>query len=166
MRSSTHIYRGSFAGVFPGFVPVGGSLSWIRLQGLFRALVRADGCADQRRCGGHSRAAILGGVLDNSALYCQCKYMATIKEERLQIRVDPADKALLERAAAAAHLNVSAFVVQAAAARAEEILAERSSIRLSRDAAVAFTEALEQPGEVNRRLARALRRKRSFSWLD
>ena len=47
-----------------------------------------------------------------------------------------------------------------------EILAERSSIRLSRDAAAAFTEALEQPGEVNRRLARALRRKRSFSWLD
>ena len=41
----------------------------------------------------------------------------------------PADKALLERAAAAAHLNVSAFVVQAVAAKAEEILAERSSIR-------------------------------------
>jgi len=37
--------------------------------------------------------------------------MATLKDERLQIRVDPADKALLERAAAAAHLNVSAFVV-------------------------------------------------------
>jgi len=92
--------------------------------------------------------------------------MSTVKEQRLQIRVDPADKALLERAAAASHLNVSAFVVQAAAAKAEEILAERSSIRLSPQAAAVFTEALERPAEVNDRLARALRRKRKFSWLD
>jgi uncharacterized protein (DUF1778 family) len=92
--------------------------------------------------------------------------MSTIKEQRLQIRVGPTDKALLERAAAASHLNVSAFVVQAAAAKAEEILAERSSIRLSEQAALAFTEALERPAEVNDRLAKALRRKRRFSWLD
>jgi uncharacterized protein (DUF1778 family) len=92
--------------------------------------------------------------------------VSTVKEQRLQIRVNPADKALLERAAAAAHLNVSAFVVQAAASKAEEILAERSSIRLSPDAAVAFSEALERPAEVNARLALALRRKRKFSWLD
>lgn len=99
-------------------------------------------------------------------MYCHCVYMATTKAERLQIRVDPADKALLERAAAASHLNVSAFVVQAAASRAEEIMAERSSIRLSPDAAAAFSHALERPAEVNDRLAAALRRKRKFSWLD
>ena len=64
-------------------------------------------------------------------LYCHCEYMSTTKEQRLQIRVDPSDKALLERAAAASHLNVSSFVVQAAALKAEEVLAERSSIRLS-----------------------------------
>jgi uncharacterized protein (DUF1778 family) len=92
--------------------------------------------------------------------------MSTLKDDRLQIRVDPTDKALLERAAAATHLNVSAFVVQAAASRAEEILAERSSIGLSPQAAAAFNEALERPGEVNERLAQALRRKRKFSWLD
>ena len=92
--------------------------------------------------------------------------MSTVKEERLQIRVDPADKALLERAAAASHLNVSAFVVQAAASKAEEILAERSSIRLSHEAAAAFSEALQRPAEVNDRLAQALGRKRQFSWLD
>jgi uncharacterized protein (DUF1778 family) len=92
--------------------------------------------------------------------------MATAKEQRLQIRVDPADKDLLERAAAASHLNVSAFVVQAAASKAEEVLAERSSVRLTPQAAVAFTEALERPAEVNDRLATAMRRKRTFSWLD
>jgi uncharacterized protein (DUF1778 family) len=92
--------------------------------------------------------------------------MSTIKEERLQIRVDPADKALLERAAAASHLNVSSFVMQAAALRAEEVLAERSSIRLSADAATAFSEALERPAEVNQRLASAVASARKFSWLD
>ena len=99
-------------------------------------------------------------------LYCHREYMSTVKEERLQIRVDPADKLLLERAAAASHLNVSAFVVQAAASKAEEILADRSSIRLSAQAAAAFSEALERPAEVNDRLGRALRSKRKFSWLD
>ena len=61
---------------------------------------------------------------------------------------------------------MSAFVVQAAASRAEEVLAERSSIRLSADAAAAFTEALDRPAQVNDRLAKALRRKRKFSWLN
>jgi uncharacterized protein (DUF1778 family) len=92
--------------------------------------------------------------------------MATVKHDRLQIRVDPFDKSLLERAASAAHLNVSAFVLQAAAARAEEILAERPSIRLSASAATTFNEALARPAEVNQRLAAALNRPRDFSWLD
>lgn len=92
--------------------------------------------------------------------------MPTVKEDRLQIRVNAADKALLERAAAASHLNVSSFVVQAAALKAEEVLAERFSIRLSPEAASAFSEALERPAEVNDRLAAALRRARKFSWLE
>jgi uncharacterized protein (DUF1778 family) len=76
--------------------------------------------------------------------------------------VHPGEKFLLERAAAAAHLNVSAFVLQAAAARAEEVLAERPSIVLSASVATAFSEALEQPGQVNERLAQALKRTRTF----
>jgi uncharacterized protein (DUF1778 family) len=92
--------------------------------------------------------------------------MAIVKDERLQIRVDPAEKRLLERAAEAAHVSVSAFVVQSAAMRAEEILTERQTIRLSASAAEAFTHALEQPATVNERLAEALRRPRKFSWLD
>jgi uncharacterized protein (DUF1778 family) len=92
--------------------------------------------------------------------------MATTKDDRLQIRVDPIDKSLLERAAAAAHLNVSAFVLQAAAARAEEVLAERPSIRLGAGAAAAFAEALARPAQVNERLAVALHRPRKFTWLD
>ena len=115
---------------------------------------------------GLDESYLVVGWLDKPTLYCHREYMSTIKEERLQIRVGPADKALLERAAAASHLNVSAFVVAAAASRAEEVLAERSSIRLSGDAAIAFTLALERPAQVNDRLASALRRKRKFSWVD
>jgi uncharacterized protein (DUF1778 family) len=99
-------------------------------------------------------------------MYCHRQYMATTKDDRLQIRVDPVDKALLERAAAAAHLNVSAFVLQAAAARAEEVLAERPGIRLSAHAATAFAEALARPAQVNERLSAALHRPRKFAWLD
>lgn len=92
--------------------------------------------------------------------------MASLKDDRLQVRVDPADKRLIERAAAASHLNVSAFVVQSAAMRAEEVLAERPVIGLSPDGSRAFEEALARPAAVNERLAEALRRPRKFSWLD
>ncbi len=92
--------------------------------------------------------------------------MATAKAQRLQIRVEPAEKAALERAAAASHLNVSAFVLQAAASRAEEVLAERQSIRLTPQAAQAFTEALDGPARVNERLAEVLKQPRKLTWLD
>lgn len=99
-------------------------------------------------------------------MYCHSEYMATVKDERLQIRVDPERKRLLERAAAASHQSLSAFVVQAAALYAEQALAERSVISLGPDAAEAFSAALERPAEVNDRLAAALQRKRGFRWVD
>jgi Protein of unknown function (DUF1778) len=59
-----------------------------------------------------------------------------------------------------------ALLAVADSLKAEEVLAERSGIRLSPQAAAAFSQALEQPVEVNDRLTRALRRERKFSWLD
>jgi len=53
--------------------------------------------------------------------------MSMTKDDRLQIRVRPAEKSLLERAAAATHVSVSAFVVQSAAARAATVLADDRS---------------------------------------
>jgi uncharacterized protein (DUF1778 family) len=92
--------------------------------------------------------------------------MPPIKDDRLQIRVDPGEKRLLERAAAASHVSVSAFVLQSAAAQAAEVLAERPLIELGPKAAAAFTEALDAPATVNDRLAVALSRPRKFRWLD
>jgi uncharacterized protein (DUF1778 family) len=90
----------------------------------------------------------------------------SVKDDRLQVRVDPAAKHALEQAAAAAHLTLSAFVLQAAQARAEEMLAERSVIGLDPQAAAAFARALAEPAAVNTRLAAALIRPRKFDWLD
>jgi len=92
--------------------------------------------------------------------------MTTVKDERLQIRVQPDEKRLLESAARASHLSVSAFVVQAAAERAEAILADRQFVTLSPAATKAFSEALARPASVNRRLADALRRPRGFRFVD
>jgi len=92
--------------------------------------------------------------------------MTSTKDDRLQIRVAPERKRILEEAAESAHLSVSAFVLQAAEARADEILLERQLVRLAPQAAEAFTTALERPAEVNERLAAVLGRPRKFSWLD
>jgi len=92
--------------------------------------------------------------------------MTSTKDDRLQIRVAPERKRILEEAAESAHLSVSAFVLQAAEARAGEILLERQLVRLAPQAAEAFATALERPAEVNERLAAVLGRPRKFSWLD
>lgn len=98
--------------------------------------------------------------------YCQCEYMSNLKDDRLQIRVDPEAKRLLEEAAAAAQVSVSAFVLRAAAEQAENVLADRRLIQTSPDAAAALSEALRRPARVNDRLAAALNQPRTFSWLD
>lgn len=84
--------------------------------------------------------------------------MADVKQERLQLRVEEATKRRLEDAAAATHLSTTAFVLQAASDKADEVLAERAHILLSAPAAAAFAEALAQPARVNERLAGALER--------
>jgi len=92
--------------------------------------------------------------------------MSTTKDDRLQIRVAPARKRVLEEAAETTHLSVSAFVLQAAEMRADEVLLDRDTVRLSSGAAKAFAEALDRPAEINERLASAMKRPRKFSWLD
>lgn len=107
-----------------------------------------------------------GRPLDNRKTYCHCDAVPVTKDDRLQIRVDPAEKRLLERAAAVSHVSVSAFVLQSAALQASEVLAERSLIELSPAAAAAFSEAMSMPSAVNERLAAAMARPRQFRLLD
>lgn len=91
--------------------------------------------------------------------------MANTAEGRLNIRVQPAVKRVLEEAAEASHLNLSDFVRQAAERHAEEVLLERHTVRLTPEAARSSTDALQRPAAANERLAAALRRPRRFNWL-
>jgi uncharacterized protein (DUF1778 family) len=91
--------------------------------------------------------------------------MSGAKVGRLQLRVDEAEKRRLEDAAAVAHLSTSAFVLQAAHAKADEVLAERDRIPLSAEAAEAFAAALAAPASINDRLADALARPVEVQWL-
>lgn len=110
--------------------------------------------------------AITAHLLDAWPTYCHHEYMAATKEERLQIRVDPARKRMLQGAADAADQSLSAFILAAASRRAEAVLADSRVVELSPDAARAFSEALNSPARVNERLAEALDRPRHFRWVD
>ncbi|MDX1887900.1 DUF1778 domain-containing protein [Mycolicibacterium sp. 120270] len=90
----------------------------------------------------------------------------SVRDDRLQVRIDAVAKRRLEDAADEVHLSVSAFVLQAAQTRADQVLAERELIRLSPRAAEVFAEALSRPAEVNHALMSALERPKKFHWLD
>jgi uncharacterized protein (DUF1778 family) len=68
-----------------------------------------------------------------------------VKAERLHLRLDPAQKALLEAASAASGDSVSTFVLAAATEAAASVLADRRAFVLAEDAWRVFDEALSGP---------------------
>lgn len=64
---------------------------------------------------------------------------------RLDLRVDEAEKALLNEAAALLHTSLSAFVLDAARERAESVIAERRRVVLDDETFDAFVAALDTP---------------------
>ncbi len=69
------------------------------------------------------------------------------KAERLHLRVDAEQKALLEAASRAAEASVSTFVLKAATDAAAEVLADRRAFLLDEDAWRVFDEALGRPAQ-------------------
>ena len=69
------------------------------------------------------------------------------KAERLHLRVDAQQKALLEAASQAAGDTVSTFVLRAATEAAADVLADRRVFLLDEDAWRVFDEALRRPAE-------------------
>lgn len=98
-------------------------------------------------------------------MYCHREYMET-KTERLQVRMTHAEKARAQHAADEIGTSLSALATQALLRAADQILAERTTIRLTAEAAAAFTEALDRPGQVDADLLRALRSAPDFHWAD
>jgi uncharacterized protein (DUF1778 family) len=84
---------------------------------------------------------------------------ATRRSERIDVRTTPAVKALLQRAAASSHKNVTEFLLEAGINAAEEALADRRLFRLDDEQWQAFNEALDRPVVARPRLAQLLSEK-------
>jgi uncharacterized protein (DUF1778 family) len=67
------------------------------------------------------------------------------KAERLHLRLDAEQKALLEAASQAVGASVSTFVLRAATEAAADVLADRRVFVLGQDAWQVFDEALARP---------------------
>jgi uncharacterized protein (DUF1778 family) len=66
------------------------------------------------------------------------------KEDRLELRLEPADRRLLDEAADATSMSTSAFVLMHATEAAREVLADRTMFVLPAERWDAFVELLER----------------------
>lgn len=82
-----------------------------------------------------------------------------VKTDRLEARLSPDARERIERAAAAAGLSVSAFVVEAAVERAEEVIAAATTTVVPADYFDDLLAALDEPDDAPR-LAEAAKRAR------
>jgi uncharacterized protein (DUF1778 family) len=79
------------------------------------------------------------------------------RNEKLDLRLTPTAKRLLQAAARVAQRSVSEFVLESALARAEETLPDRQKFGLNAEQWRAFQKALDAPPPPAPRLARLLR---------
>jgi Uncharacterized protein conserved in bacteria len=66
------------------------------------------------------------------------------KDDRLELRLEPANRRLLDEAAAASSMSVSAFVLTHATEAARDVLADRTTFALPDDRWDAFTGLLDR----------------------
>ena len=85
--------------------------------------------------------------------------LAETKSERIEVRTTPSLKALLQRAAASAHKNVTEFLLEAGIKAAEDALADRRMFRLDDRRWKEFQNILDRPVVNKPRLARLLSEK-------
>ena len=76
---------------------------------------------------------------------------------RIDIRISPEAKRLLQEAASVRHKTVSEFVLDSALYAAEETVLERRHFRLNAQQWAAFMAALEAPPKPHARLERLLK---------
>jgi uncharacterized protein (DUF1778 family) len=84
------------------------------------------------------------------------------RRERLEARVSPEQKSLLERAAALEGRTLTDFVVASAQAAALETIERHQVIKLTARDSLIFAEAITNPPAPNERLRAAARRHREL----
>lgn len=87
---------------------------------------------------------------------------ATVKRERLEARISPEQKALIQRAADLEGRSLTDFVVSSVQAAAEETIERHQVIRLSARDSLIFAEAILNPAEPNEHLRAAAKRYRQL----
>jgi uncharacterized protein (DUF1778 family) len=78
------------------------------------------------------------------------------RNEKLDLRLTPTNKRVLQTAAAAAHRSVSEFVLESALSRAEETLPDRQRFGLDAAQWAQFQAALDAPPRALPRMSRLL----------
>ena len=78
------------------------------------------------------------------------------KTDRLDIRITPEARRLLQQAARERHTTISQFVLESALNSANTVLAERSRIALNAEQWAAFMAALDAPPRRHPRMERLL----------
>ena len=81
---------------------------------------------------------------------------AVSKTERIDVRVSPAAKSTLQRAASQVNKTVSQFILDAGLIAAAETLEDRRSFVLDKQQWNAFLRLLDRPARIKPRLARLL----------
>lgn len=82
--------------------------------------------------------------------------MTTPRSEKLDIRITPHAKQLLQEAANERHTTISQFVLDNALSAAREVLAERNQVVLNSEQWEKFLEALDEPPRAHPRMKRLL----------
>ena len=77
---------------------------------------------------------------------------AALKNERLDFRVSPDQKSLLERAAEIKHVSLSSYVISSSLRQAQIVLTENETLILSNRDRDSIMAALENPPEPNEAL--------------
>ncbi len=88
---------------------------------------------------------------------------ASLKKSKLQLRLRPAQKDLVSRAAQVKQTKLTNFMVEHAFSAAQEVLADQVHFSLSPERWDAFCAALEAPPKVISALRKLLKKPNSFS---
>ena len=78
-------------------------------------------------------------------------------DERITARLPHSTRSIIERAAAIYGASINQFIVQAAVERANEVLKNMETVKLSSRDAQVFMDALANPPEPNEKLLEAMR---------
>lgn len=82
---------------------------------------------------------------------------SSARSDKLDIRITPEAKRVLQQAAKERHTTISQFVLESALTSASAVLAERSRIGLDVEQWTAFMAALDAPPRRHPRMERLLR---------